>query len=250
MIFAFLIFDENVVLLFKLFPPFLFFEALTTLSIMTSAVGARAVMKHLQEISANPIEGVTLRPSEQLHVIEADIQGPADTPFEGGTFHVALTVGDQYPQQPPKGQFRTRIFHPNVAEKDGDICVSTLKKDWDASLGLRHVLVVIKCLLMNPNPESALNAEAGRLLLEQYDSYYKTARMMTSVYAGGPPVMAQPGALRESNTNQAESTSGTSSAPGAENVGGGGGIGSADAKATVAAKKVIAEKKRTALKRL
>ena len=199
---------------------------------MTSAVGARAVMKHLQEIAASPIEGVTVRPSEQLHVVEADIEGPVDTPFAGGTFHVVLTVGDQYPQHPPKGNFATRIFHPNVAEKDGEICVSTLKKDWDPSLGLRHVLVVIKCLLLNPNPESALNAEAGRLLLEEYESYFKTARMMTSVYAGGPQ-------LREVATP-------ASSCGGVENAASSGLL----ADKTVTAKKITADKKRTALKRL
>lgn len=34
-----------------------------------------------------------------------------------------------------------------------------------------------------PNPESALNEEAGRLLLEQYDDYAKRARLYTSIQA-------------------------------------------------------------------
>lgn len=39
------------------------------------------------------------------------------------------------------GYFLTRIFHPNIAT-NGEICVNTLKKDWNPSLGLRHVLIV------------------------------------------------------------------------------------------------------------
>lgn len=39
------------------------------------------------------------------------------------------------------GYFLTRIFHPNIAS-NGEICVNTLKKDWNPSLGLRHVLTV------------------------------------------------------------------------------------------------------------
>ena len=35
--------------------------------------------------------------------------------------------------------------------------------------GLKHILLTIKCLLIGPNPESALNEEAGKLLLERYD---------------------------------------------------------------------------------
>lgn len=41
----------------------------------------------------------------------------------------------------------------------------------------------IKCLLIVPNPESALNEEAGKLLLEQYDDYAKRARLYTSIQA-------------------------------------------------------------------
>ena len=41
----------------------------------------------------------------------------------------------------------------------------------------------MKCLLIYPNPESALNEEAGKLLLEQYDEYSKHARMMTDIHA-------------------------------------------------------------------
>jgi ubiquitin-conjugating enzyme E2 S len=37
--------------------------------------------------------------------------------------------------------------------------------------------------LIVPNPESALNEEAGRLLLEDYDEYYSHAKMITSIHA-------------------------------------------------------------------
>ena len=39
------------------------------------------------------------------------------------------------------GYFLTKIFHPNIATS-GEICVNALKKDWNPSLGLRHVLMV------------------------------------------------------------------------------------------------------------
>merc|ERR1711874_58629 len=76
----------------------------------------------------------------------------------------------------------TKIFHPNVAS-NGEICVNTLKKDWKPNLGIRHVFLVIKCLLIVPNPESALNEEAGKLLLEQYATYSSRARLYTEIHA-------------------------------------------------------------------
>ena len=44
----------------------------------------------------------------------------------------------------------------------------------------------IKCLLIYPNPESALNEEAGKLLQERYDDYSSHARMMTEIHARPP----------------------------------------------------------------
>lgn len=41
----------------------------------------------------------------------------------------------------------------------------------------------MKCLLIVPNAESALNEEAGKLLLEHYDDYSQRARMMTEIHA-------------------------------------------------------------------
>lgn len=91
----------------------------------------------------------------------------ASTPYEGGAFRVKLILSDGFPASPPKGLFLTKIFHPNVS-KTGEICVNTLKKDWKSDYGIAHVLTVVKCLLIYPNAESALNEDAGKLLLERF----------------------------------------------------------------------------------
>lgn len=77
----------------------------------------------------------------------------------------------------------TKIFHPNVNATSGEICVNTLKKDWQPQNGLRHVLVVIRCLLIVPNPESALNEDAGKMLIDAYSEYAKRAQLMTRIHA-------------------------------------------------------------------
>jgi hypothetical protein len=70
--------------------------------------------------------------------------------------------------------------------------VETLKRDWDAKLTLRDVLVTICCLLVQPNASSALNAEAG-MFLEQGDwsQFERRARMMTKLQAGVPKHLKQ-----------------------------------------------------------
>lgn len=81
------------------------------------------------------------------------------------------------------GIFTTKIFHPNVSPRDGEICVSTLKRDWNESVTLGHMLLVIKSLLINPNETSALNSDAGMLLNQSYSYFEARAKMYTQLYA-------------------------------------------------------------------
>ncbi|KAJ2777455.1 ubiquitin-conjugating enzyme E2 S, partial [Coemansia interrupta] len=143
----------------------------------------RRLVGELTRLSSNPPEGITVSINEDmLTEITATLQGPSGTPYEKGHFDVRLTIDPTYPTTPPRGVFLTKIFHPNVSDQ-GEICVNTLKKDWQKHYGIEHVLVTIKCLLIYPNGESALNEEAGRLLLERYDDYARHARLMTEVHA-------------------------------------------------------------------
>jgi ubiquitin-conjugating enzyme E2 S len=117
------------------------------------------------------------------------LAGPTHTPFAAGLWKLHLNIPPTYPQQPPTAHFRTPIFHPNVDPQTGGVCVETLKRDWDSSYTLSHVLQTINCLLIQPNPDSALNAEAGALLQESYDVFARRAELMTSINATIPQAM-------------------------------------------------------------
>ncbi|KAG6974922.1 hypothetical protein JG688_00002835 [Phytophthora aleatoria] len=146
---------------------------------------AQRVARELRKLVMQPLDGIRYLPQdeEQLSEIHAEIRGPEDTPYHGGYFTVKLTLTESFPQQPPRGVFLTKIFHPNVSQPAGDICVNTLKKDWKATLGLAHVLQVIRCLLIVPFPESSLNDEAGKLFLDSYDEYARRAKLWTNIHA-------------------------------------------------------------------
>eukprot|EP00045_Choanoeca_perplexa_P000399 m.14372 g.14372 ORF g.14372 m.14372 type:complete len:197 (+) comp10266_c0_seq1:112-702(+) len=156
----------------------------------------KRVAKELAKLSDKGLEGITIHINEEdLTDIQATIVGPAGTPFEGGHFRMKLVLSPEFPQAPPKGYFMTKIFHPNVSAS-GDICVNTLKRDWKPEYGIGHVLTVVKCLLIHPNPESALNEEAGKLLLEQYEEFAAHAKMMTEIHAM-PAAIVTPAAASE-----------------------------------------------------
>ena len=98
------------------------------------------------------------------------------------------------------GYFLTKLFHPNVSS-DGEICVNVLKRDWKPDLGLRHVLTVIRCLLIEPNAESALNEEAGKLILESFDDFAKKARLLTEIHAKKPTILTATGGANAVNSD-------------------------------------------------
>ncbi|KAJ4883466.1 Ubiquitin-conjugating enzyme E2 22 [Raphanus sativus] len=159
----------------------------------------KQLAKELKSLDESPPDGIkVLVNDEDFSQISADIEGPVGTPYENGLFRMKLALSHDFPHSPPKGYFMTKIFHPNVAS-NGEICVNTLKKDWNPSLGLRHVLSVVRCLLIEPFPESALNEQAGKMLLENYEEYARHARLYTGIHAKPKPKF-KTGAISESTT--------------------------------------------------
>lgn len=114
------------------------------------------------------------------------LTGSESTPYSEGLWRLSLRIPTDYPRSPPTATFLTRIFHPNVDEHTGAVCLETLKRDWDPKLTLKDILVTISCLLIQPNPDSALNSKAGLLIQEDYDAFTKQARLMTRIHAAIP----------------------------------------------------------------
>ncbi|KKZ68598.1 ubiquitin-conjugating enzyme E2 S [[Emmonsia] crescens] len=126
---------------------------------------------------------------DDLTQLTVFLTGPQGTPYSQGLWQLHLRMPGDYPRSPPKAAFKTRIWHPNVDESTGAVCVDTLKRDWEAKLTLRDVLITISCLLIHPNPDSALNSAAGSLLQDDYEAFAHQAKLMTSIHAPIPKDM-------------------------------------------------------------
>ncbi|KAG5359542.1 Ubiquitin-conjugating enzyme E2 S-A [Yarrowia sp. C11] len=143
------------------------------------------IKKDVKELFSKTPADICVSPDYDgsLQNIAIVILGPEATPYHGGAWQMVIKVPSDYPQSAPKAFFKTRIFHPNVQPSTGEVCVDTLKRDWTPTTSLCDILITIRCLLVHPNPESALNEEAGKLLLEDYAAFSRTARLMTNVHA-------------------------------------------------------------------
>ncbi|KAF6749826.1 ubiquitin-conjugating enzyme/RWD-like protein [Ephemerocybe angulata] len=148
-----------------------------------TGAAVKRLMREINELRKNPPEGIRVQTNdEDMLDVTGIIEGPEGTPYAGGYFRVRFKFTEEFPAAPPKCWFATKLFHPNVGPS-GEICVNTLKKDWKSTYGIGHILVTVKCLLIYPNPESALDEEAGKLLMEDYESYCSRAKLITSVHA-------------------------------------------------------------------
>lgn len=69
----------------------------------------------------------------------AVIIGPADTPFEDGTFRLVMHFEEAYPNKPPGVKFISQMFHPNVYGT-GELCLDILQNRWSPTYDVAAIL--------------------------------------------------------------------------------------------------------------
>ena len=80
----------------------------------------------MERLVAEPVPGISAIPREDnLRYFDLVIDGPIQSPFEGGKFKLELFLPDEYPMAPPTVRFLTIIYHPNI-NKLGRICLDIL----------------------------------------------------------------------------------------------------------------------------
>lgn len=79
----------------------------------------------------------------------AVIIGPADTPFEDGTFRLVMHFEEQYPNKPPGVKFISQMFHPNVYGT-GELCLDILQNRWSPTYDVAAILTSIQRYDSNP----------------------------------------------------------------------------------------------------
>ena len=122
--------------------------------------------------------------ADDLFHWQATIMGPTDSPYAGGVFMVKIHFPPDYPFKPPKVNFVTRVYHPNI-NQNGSICLDILKDQWSPALTISKVLLSICSLLTDPNPDDPLVPEIAHLYKTDKYRYEETARQWTIKYAMG-----------------------------------------------------------------
>ncbi len=110
------------------------------------------------------------------------LNGPKDTPFEGGVFKISIKMPSDYPFKPPKMYFLTKVYHPNISG-DGSICIDILKDQWSSALRITKVLLSLSDLLANPNPNDPLVPDIAHEYRENRAKYENKVREYVKKFA-------------------------------------------------------------------
>jgi len=118
-----------------------------------------------------------------LTVWKGTLKGPCDSPYEGGVFHINIDIPADYPYNPPKMKFETKIWHPNISSQTGAICLDVLGKEWSPALTIRTALLSIQALLTAPEPDDPQDKEVADMYKSNRELYKQTAKFWTESYA-------------------------------------------------------------------
>ncbi|XP_059641133.1 ubiquitin-conjugating enzyme E2 27 [Cornus florida] len=143
------------------------------------------VQKELQECNRDlDVSGINISlKGDNLTRLIGIIPGPIGTPYEGGTFSIDIVLPDGYPFEPPKMQFATKVWHPNISSQSGAICLDILKDQWSPALTLKTALLSIQALLSTPEPDDPQDAVVAQQYLRDYQTFVGTARYWTETFA-------------------------------------------------------------------
>ncbi|TDH65888.1 hypothetical protein CCR75_006274 [Bremia lactucae] len=145
--------------------------------------------------------------------LDVKFNGPKDTPYEGGSWKIHVTMPKDYPFKSPSIGFVNRIYHPNVDEmyccflyrkvplptnscctwqqtqlppRSGSVCLDVINQTWSPMFATELINIFdlfIPQLLRYPNPTDPLNGEAASLLMKDAESFDEKVKEYVQKYA-------------------------------------------------------------------
>ncbi|KAI5647225.1 hypothetical protein M9H77_33230 [Catharanthus roseus] len=119
--------------------------------------------------------------------------GPNESPYHGGVWKIRVELPDNYPYKSPSIGFVNKIYHPNVDEMSGSVCLDVINQTWSPMFDLVNVFeVFLPQLLLYPNPSDPLNGEAAALMMRDRTAYEQRVKEYCQKYAKPEDVGATP----------------------------------------------------------
>ncbi|XP_008438029.1 ubiquitin-conjugating enzyme E2-23 kDa isoform X2 [Cucumis melo] len=102
-----------------------------------------------------------------------DFHGPSESPYHGGLWRIRVELPDAYPYKSPSIGFVNKIYHPNVDEMSGSVCLDVINQTWSP--------------MFDP-----LNGEAAALMMRDRVAYEQKVKEYCERYAKPEDIVAAP----------------------------------------------------------
>ncbi|GFZ12039.1 ubiquitin-conjugating enzyme 5 [Actinidia rufa] len=127
--------------------------------------------------------------NDGLNEFNVEFHGPKESLYEDGVWKVRVELPDAYPYKSPSIGFVNKIFHPNVDELSGSVCLDVINQSWSpmfvtVAADLLNIFeVFLPQLLLYPNPSDPLNGDAASLMMKDKQQYEQKVKEYCEKYA-------------------------------------------------------------------
>ncbi|XP_030502272.2 ubiquitin-conjugating enzyme E2 5 [Cannabis sativa] len=142
--------------------------------------------------------------SDGIQEFFVDFHGPKESPYEKGVWRIKVELPDAYPYKSPSVGFVNKIYHPNVDEMSGSVCLDVINQTWSPMFDLVNVFeVFLPQLLLYPNPSDPLNGDAAALMMRDRAAYDQRVKEYCEKYAKSEDI----GAVEEKSSDEEDDLS-------------------------------------------
>jgi len=151
----------------------------------SNSTANRRLMSEFKQLSTDTIcdSTVLLEKEDDLNHWLVLMQGPKDTPYEGGVFKLKFNFPDNYPFKAPDVKFMTTVYHPNIKRDTGDICQDVFASSWAPTQKVSDILTKIVSMLKEPQTSTPLETDICNEYVTNRNQFNKNAKEYTTKYA-------------------------------------------------------------------